>query len=262
MQQHLPVVPAAAGLRADALSSPCPTATAQTCVGCAKNCYDFKPRAAYQADMADPDRGWSGARKLFVAALPGFILGFFTLRATRDMPMPERYPLLAAVHVRQRRVVLRDRCRVAAEPVDGGGDLRGRGAEHLLLVRRPGPRRIARGADRRQPAVAALARSARSIAAATLLWIARTRVSRAAVRVDHRGADRAGPAHAAQACRPLRSRRARPRSASRRDGAAVAAEVGTSLLEVAERNNQPIEAGCRMGCAAPTRWRCSTACRV
>ena len=34
-----------------------------------------------------------------------------------------------------------------------------------------------------------------------------------------------------------------------RDGKsiAVAAEIGTSLLEIAELNNQPIEAGCRMG---------------
>ena len=65
-----------------------------TCVGCAKNCYDFKPRAAYQADMTDPDRSWTGARKLFVGALPGFILGFFTLRADAHMPMVERYSLL------------------------------------------------------------------------------------------------------------------------------------------------------------------------
>ena len=51
----------------------------QPCVGCTKNCYDFKPRVAYQADLHDPDPQWSAPRKLFVGALPGFVLGFFTL---------------------------------------------------------------------------------------------------------------------------------------------------------------------------------------
>ena len=51
-----------------------PNSHCTSCVGCAKNCYDFKPRAAWQADMADPDKGWRGPRKLFVAALPGFVI--------------------------------------------------------------------------------------------------------------------------------------------------------------------------------------------
>ena len=34
-----------------------PNSHCTSCVGCAKNCYDFKPRAAWQADMADPDKG-------------------------------------------------------------------------------------------------------------------------------------------------------------------------------------------------------------
>ena len=69
-----------------------PNSHCKSCVGCAKNCYDFKPRAAYQADLADTDRGWSGARKLFVAALPGFILGFFTMVRDAEMSTAERYP--------------------------------------------------------------------------------------------------------------------------------------------------------------------------
>ncbi|MEM5471887.1 FAD-dependent oxidoreductase [Hoeflea sp. AS60] len=50
----------------------------QSCVGCQKNCYDFNPRAAIHADLADPDPWYAGHRALFAAALPGLIVGFFT----------------------------------------------------------------------------------------------------------------------------------------------------------------------------------------
>ena len=49
----------------------------QPCVGCAKNCYDFNPRAAYLADLNDNDGYWSGRRRFFVGAFPGLVLGFF-----------------------------------------------------------------------------------------------------------------------------------------------------------------------------------------
>ncbi len=49
----------------------------QPCVGCAKSCYDFNPRAAYLADLNDSDGYWSGYRRFFVGAFPGLVLGFF-----------------------------------------------------------------------------------------------------------------------------------------------------------------------------------------
>ena len=54
----------------------------QPCVGCAKSCYDFNPRAAYLADLNDADGYWSGYRKFFVGAFPGLILGFFETATT------------------------------------------------------------------------------------------------------------------------------------------------------------------------------------
>ena len=51
----------------------------QPCVGCAKNCYDFNPRAAYLADLHDADNYWSGYRRFFVGAFPGLVLGFFAV---------------------------------------------------------------------------------------------------------------------------------------------------------------------------------------
>src|SRR3954470_23262598 len=49
----------------------------QPCVGCAKSCYDFNPRAAYLADLNDADGYWAGYRKFFVGGFPGLVLGFF-----------------------------------------------------------------------------------------------------------------------------------------------------------------------------------------
>ena len=49
------------------------------CVGCTKNCYDFSPKAAYLADLHDPDRHYTNWRKFFAAAMPGFVVAFFTL---------------------------------------------------------------------------------------------------------------------------------------------------------------------------------------
>jgi hypothetical protein len=56
-----------------------PNGHCDPCVGCAKNCYDFKPQVAYQADLHDPDPNWTSPRILFASILPGFVLGFFTL---------------------------------------------------------------------------------------------------------------------------------------------------------------------------------------
>src|SRR4029078_6221527 len=58
------------------------------CVGCTKNCYDFNPSVAYLADLYDDDRYYSNYRKFFAAAMPGFILAYFTLPdpTIRDVP--------------------------------------------------------------------------------------------------------------------------------------------------------------------------------
>ncbi len=47
------------------------------CLGCTKNCYDFNPRVGYLADMNDSDLQFRGYRRLFVAAFPGLVLGYF-----------------------------------------------------------------------------------------------------------------------------------------------------------------------------------------
>ena len=56
-----------------------PNAHCDPCVGCTKNCYDFNPGVAYLADLYDEDRYHGNYRKFFAAAMPGFIAAYFTL---------------------------------------------------------------------------------------------------------------------------------------------------------------------------------------
>ena len=56
-----------------------PNSHCQPCVGCTKNCYDFNPRVAYLADMNDPDPHYTGYRRLFVGLFPGLVYCYFTL---------------------------------------------------------------------------------------------------------------------------------------------------------------------------------------
>src|SRR5580692_6677057 len=72
-----------------------PNSHCQPCVGCTKNCYDFRPSVAYQADLHEPDPAWTSPRKLFASALPGFVLGFFLLVSHAGLALPEVYLRLA-----------------------------------------------------------------------------------------------------------------------------------------------------------------------
>ncbi|WP_300452140.1 FAD-dependent oxidoreductase [Accumulibacter sp.] len=54
-----------------------PNGYCPSCVGCQKNCYDFNPRGAIFADLADPDPRYAGQRRLFIGLLPGLICGYF-----------------------------------------------------------------------------------------------------------------------------------------------------------------------------------------
>ncbi|MCA1692226.1 MAG: FAD-dependent oxidoreductase [Actinobacteria bacterium] len=73
-----------------------PNGHCQPCVGCTKNCYDFNPGVAYQADMYDADQTWSAPRKLFAGAFLGLIVAFFTLPTPPALSRPELYVRFAA----------------------------------------------------------------------------------------------------------------------------------------------------------------------
>ncbi|KRA38203.1 MULTISPECIES: FAD-dependent oxidoreductase [unclassified Nocardioides] len=53
-----------------------PNSHCEPCVGCTKNCYDFNPPVAYQADMTDANPDWGASRRVFAGLFPGLVLGY------------------------------------------------------------------------------------------------------------------------------------------------------------------------------------------
>jgi nitrite reductase (NADH) large subunit len=221
----------------------------QPCVGCTKNCYDFRPSVAYQADLHDPDPNWTAPRKLFVSALPGYVLGFFLLVDHPGIALPEVYLRLALFFVGSvglffaLQALLSLRLTVliaiwASTAISIFYWFSGLTLEdsfttitgvHVLWLRWP-----------IRVIVWVLA----------LFWIARTYVKGRQYEEE-------------AAARPaLPVIQISPRAAKVAEKAAAAsgpevrfvgsdkpaqAEAGMSLLALAERESQPIEAGCRMG---------------
>ena len=72
-----------------------PNSHCQPCLACTRNCFDFQPQLAQQADLHDPDARWSQPRRLFASALPGFVLGFFTVLGEPSLSTEEMYGRLA-----------------------------------------------------------------------------------------------------------------------------------------------------------------------
>ena len=63
----------------------------EPCVGCTKNCYDFNPTVAYDADMYDDDRAFVAYRRWFVGLFPGFVLAYFQVPAHPPASLPVVY---------------------------------------------------------------------------------------------------------------------------------------------------------------------------
>lgn len=221
-----------------------PNSHCPSCVGCAKNCYDFSPRAAYQADLVDPDHSWSAARKLFVAALPGFILGFFTLVTRSDMEPLEKYPLLGLfvlVSVGSFYAV------EAVTPLSQAMVAVGYAAAALNIFYWFAGNTVAAsfteitgvGVPWLHWVFTVL------IALLTALWIARTRVRE--LQFAWTSGTRAEPVLLSPPKRLAPSAVTGAQVRFGVDGAPVPAEPGASVLELAERAGVAIEAGCRMG---------------
>lgn len=68
-----------------------PNSHCQPCLACTRNCFDFQPQVAQQADLHDADARWSQPRRLFASALPGFVLGFFTVLNEPSLSTEEMY---------------------------------------------------------------------------------------------------------------------------------------------------------------------------
>ncbi|QIS24085.1 FHA domain-containing protein [Nocardia terpenica] len=222
-----------------------PNTHCEPCVGCAKNCFDFTPRAAYQADLADPERSWSAPRKLFAAALPGFVLGFFTLTGDIGTAVVQRYSVLALFMLVTVGVFF---ALEAMTPVSPAMLSAGYAAVALNVFYWFSGVTLARSFSTITGVSAPWLHWPISavILLATAVWLLRTRV------VELQYATSTG-ARTEPVLLPFPKRRMPEKSVEPtisvvfEPGGQVTAEEGMSLLEAAERTELPIEAGCRMG---------------
>jgi NADPH-dependent 2,4-dienoyl-CoA reductase/sulfur reductase-like enzyme/ferredoxin len=226
-----------------------PNSHCQPCVGCTKNCYDFRPSVAYQADLHDPDPNWTAPRKLFISALPGFVLGFFLLVSHPGLALPEVYLRLAmfflasvglfyavqAILLVPSTLLVALWASVAINTFYWFAGITLADSFHQITG--------VQAAWLRWPIRAI-------VLALSLLWIARTyvkgrqyeeeaaarpalqviQISPRAAKVAQRAIGTGGAeVHFAGSDKPAR------------------ADIGMSVLALAERERQPIEAGCRMG---------------
>ncbi len=212
----------------------------QPCVGCAKHCYDFNPRAAYLSDLNDPDAYWGGYRRLFVGAFPGLVLSFFVIPRSHALAGLLTGLLFMAVSVALFTLVSTF-WKTSSHNVTA---LFGALAFVIFywFAGAFGPMELTW-----------LIRSVAILLAVT--WLVRTTqkergfhqragsggAGSAAVAdsdVPSAGAGSLGPAGAAAVGAAL---------VSFADGTALTPDPGMSLLELAEAHRMPIETGCRMG---------------
>ncbi|WP_223885384.1 FAD-dependent oxidoreductase [Nocardia colli] len=223
-----------------------PNSHCEPCVGCAKNCFDLKPRSAYQADLTDPELAWSAPRKLFAAALPGFVLGFFTLAGRTETSLGQRYSVLALFMVVAVGLFF---ALDAMTPLSIATISVGYSALALNIFYWFAAATLARSFG----TVTGLSAPwlhwpiSAFILLATIVWIARTRVVELQFALST-GARTEPVLLALPKVRPKDVEKpSAPAASVSFDGVEVAADGGMSLLDVAERGKQEIEAGCRMG---------------
>jgi nitrite reductase (NADH) large subunit len=225
-----------------------PNSHCQPCVGCTKNCYDFKPQVAYQADLHDSDSRWVSPRRLFAAALPGFVLGFFTLVSRTDLTTAQTYERLtlyffasiASFYLLDALLPVTSSMLTAVYPAVAinifywyASVVLASSFQTVTGIAIPWVRWPIRAV----------------VLVLTIVWITRTYAAGRRFRQESSGAPpapvRVGRAAAGALASKARSSRAEVHFLP--GDTAVDAEVGASLLEVAENAGLRLEAGCRMG---------------
>ena len=257
MQQYLSSAPFAASLWADAVRNrsqqPLPAVR-----GLHQELLRLQAPVAYQADLHDPDPHWSSPRKLFAAALPGFVLGFFTLVASTDLTTLQIYERLVLYFVASIGSFFALDALLPLSVAMLTALYAVRGHQYFLLVRRRNVDRLVEDGHRDRRTVGPLADKVCRLGAGPVLagW---TRVVE--LQFEQESAPVPQPVQlSVKGSRALRAEKERVDKEKgagpsgddvevkfEPEGRVVGAEVGLSLLEVAERNGQAIEAGCRMG---------------
>jgi len=212
-----------------------PNSHCRPCVGCAKNCYDFNPRAAYLADMYDEDTRWSASRRLFAGCFPGVAFGYWTLGA---LPAPRLYLTFAAYALASAGSFFALTALTRVRPAHLAAGYGGLALSVFYWFAAPRLDDVLGLAGRTVWPI----RGAICLVAA--IWIWRT------VRVDREfrlQAARAEPMRVSNVHTGTLRAANQSEVTFQPQDRRVLTRAGTSLLDVAEDSGLPIEAGCRMG---------------
>lgn len=214
------------------------------CVGCVRNCYDFNPRAAWLADLSDSDRRLGGYRRLFAGALPGVVLAYYTAPGPGEIGTAGYYGRFAlavgasAASLFLLELVL-DVSAAMLTAVYGA-------VAFVLFYWHAAPVVSDTVLGAREPPVTW---TIRLLALALVVpWLVRAWRQEAEY-LDRAEADDAAPiAVGGAGLAAARAARAdAPEVTFEPSGVRVVARPGATLLEVAERSDHPLEAGCRLG---------------
>ncbi len=222
-----------------------PNAHCQPCVACTKNCYDFNPRVAYLADLADDDRHFTGYRLFFVGALPGLVVAYFTLPAGLSTAAVYGRFALAVGASAGSFFLLHSIVRVSPNKLTS---LYGAVALNLFYWWASPVLADALLGDGDHPAIWALRAVVLSL---SIAWLARTWrkegvfVDTLAEQIQASDTTTRLGSDALAAIRKAQT--GTTEVTIEPTGVRVRLKLGQSLLEVAEASDQQIEAGCRMG---------------
>lgn len=220
-----------------------PNGHCQPCVGCTKNCYDFNPHVAYLADMHDEDQNFSAYRKLFVGLFPGFVLAYYTIPDPPAISVWQMYGAFGLFLLMSAGsfFVLDSLLKVSSNKI---AVVYGAVALNLYYwFNAPALADLVGGAVAQWVAWSLQA----VVLGLSLIWIYRTYrkerrfmnelIAPQAIQV---GSGQSLVAHRA-------TQVGNPEIVFEPDGKRIVAQPGRTILEIAESNNLPIEAGCRMG---------------
>ncbi len=217
------------------------------CVGCTKNCYDFNPNVAYLVDLHDDDHYYSGYRKFFAAAMPGFIVGYYTLPNPPAISIAALYLGLLGTMAVSVAIFFTLETFVKVSP-NKLTALAAAAALNLFYWFGLPVWLTAIGSVIGSELPVWLVWAGRAgLLALTAVWVARTYAKEPLVLARLAGGEEGRLAP--QATRALRAAVGvdKVEISFHPSAARVLADTGRTLLEIAESNAQPIEAGCRMG---------------
>ncbi|MBL8484606.1 MAG: FAD-dependent oxidoreductase [Rhodocyclaceae bacterium] len=223
-----------------------PNSHCQPCVGCAKNCYDFNPLAAYLADQYDDDAQYRGYRRFFAGAFPGLIVAYFTTQPGQEdwLQLYGRFALTMAISIGSFTLfdtfLKTPRSRLTAVYAVAALNL-----FYWWVM----PRLVATAAGfadlTPSPLLAPALQGALGLV--SLHWIYRSfRHDRIFLNAAL-APQQVGLSASAKRVLAKQDAEAGPEVAFEPGGVRVIVTRGRTLLEVAEANSVPIEPGCRMG---------------